>query len=82
MDYDYTIADVAYFNPNIRGFLGDDDEQHIGGIFGGTWCQDTINEETGDYFEPGELTSIPDSDHLTCPGCITAFEEEKEGYSD
>ena len=65
-----TIAQVKEAMPTVRGVLGDlDNEIHLQGVFGGTWCEGEYNEETADYYEPGELFPVPDSDPLTCPRC-------------
>ena len=64
-----TIGQVKTFSPAVKGLLGEtDNEIHLGGIFGGTWCEDLEND-LGEPFEPGETFQVPDSDPLTCSGC-------------
>lgn len=64
-----TIAQVKTFSPAVKGLLGEtDNEIHLGGVFGGTWCEDLTNDD-GEYFDPGDLYQVPDADPLTCSGC-------------
>ena len=72
-----TIGDVKVVMSSVRGVLGDlDNEIHLQGAFGDTWCDGELNEETQDYYDPGGLYPVPDSDPLTCAYCHAAFLED------
>ncbi len=64
-----TIGQIKTFSPAVKGLLGEgDDEIHLGGIFGGTWCED-LEDADGEPYYAGDTYQVPDADPLTCHGC-------------
>ncbi len=66
--------------PGAASFVwGADGEIHIGDVFGGTWCQDRYDEDTGDYGPQINIdgsASDPDSESGIHKLCLEAAKEE------